>query len=322
MAEFSAAHYAAAVASLKTWLETRPVERNTSDGTAWAVMGLSEFELKDYENALIHLQRGQELGLGGSAESVRIARYRLGLLLIRDSQFDAASRVLSPEADSGALVGEIRFALGLALLHIARLPDEISAQQRTLVDRSGEVAILLHASKYDDAFPKLQQLIRENPSAPFLHYAYATGLYSLSQYDDATTQLREEIRISPQSELPYVLLATIALRQRDAATALVPATRAVELAPRSAKAHYVLGRAYLESGQDEKAVTELEAASRINPASPEVHFSLAKAYAKSNQSDKAAKEREEFVRLNALAEKERGAAGNPSSGAAEMAAPE
>jgi predicted Zn-dependent protease len=118
------------------------------------------------------------------------------------------------------------------------------------------------------------------------------------------------------------LLATIALRQRDAAAALVPATRAVELAPRSAKAHYVLGRAYLESGQDEKAVTELEAANRINPASPEVHFSLAKAYAKSNQSDKAAKEREEFVRLNALAEKERGAAGNPSSGAAEMAAPE
>jgi tetratricopeptide (TPR) repeat protein len=285
-------------------------------------MGLSEFELKDYDNALIHLQRGQELGLGGSAEAVRLARYRLGLILIRDSQFDAASRVLSPEADSGALDSEIRFALGLALLHIAQLPEEVAAQQGSFIDRSGEVAIQLRASKYDAAFPKLQELIRENPSAPFLHYAYATGLASLSQYDEATAQLREEMRISPRSELPYVLLASIALRKRDAASALAPATRAVEMAARSARAHYVLGRAYLELGEEEKAVAELEAANRINPASPEVHFSLAKAYAKSKQSDKAAKEREEFVRLNALAEKDRGAAGNPSSGAAEMATPD
>jgi len=77
-----------------------------------------------------------------------------------------------------------------------------------------------------------------------------------------------------------------------------------------------------ETGQDEKAVTELETANRINPASPEVHFSLAKAYAKSKQPDKAEKEREEFMRLNALAEKERGAAGSQSSGAAEMAVPD
>jgi predicted Zn-dependent protease len=154
-----------------------------------------------------------------------------------------------------------------------------------------------------------------------LHYAYATGLASLSQYDEATAQLRDEIRISPRSELPYVLLASIALRKRDAAAALTPATRAVELAPRSAKAHYVLGRAYLETGEVQKAVTELETANRINPASPEVHFSLAKAYAKSKQPGKAANEREEFVRLNALAEKERGAAGNPSTGAAGITEP-
>jgi len=322
MAAYSGARYAPAVSSLKTWLETRPAEREANDGTAWAVMGLSEFELKDYENALIHLQRGQELGLGGSAESVRLARFRLGLLLISDSQFDAASRVLSPDADSGALAADIRFALGLALLHIAKLPDEIATQQRALIDSSGEVAIMLRASKYDAAFPKLQQLIRDNPSTPFLHHAFATGLASLSQYDEAIAQLREEMRISRRSELPYVLLASIALRKRDAAGALQPAMRAVQLAPHSAKTHYVLGRAYLELGQEEKAVAELEAANRINPASPEVHFSLAKAYAKSKQQDKAEKEREEFVRLNALAEKERGSAGNPSSGAAEMAVPD
>jgi tetratricopeptide (TPR) repeat protein len=147
MADYSAANYAAAVDSLKKWIEARPAERNANDGTAWAIMGLSEFELKDYDNALIHLQRGQELGLSGSAESVRLAHYRLGLLLIRDSQFDAASRVLSPEADTGALASEIRFEMGLALLHIAKLPDDVAPQQRSFVDRAGEVAILLRAQQ-------------------------------------------------------------------------------------------------------------------------------------------------------------------------------
>jgi hypothetical protein len=61
--------------------------------------------------------------------------------------------------------------------------------------------------------------------------------------------------------------------------------------------------------------------SHDNPASPGVQFSLAKAYARSKQPEKAEKEREEFVPLNALAEKNRGSAGNPSSGAAEMAVP-
>jgi len=50
-------------------------------------MGLSEFEIKDYGNALIHLQRGEELGLGGGPEEKSIAKYHLGLLLNRDGKF-------------------------------------------------------------------------------------------------------------------------------------------------------------------------------------------------------------------------------------------
>src|SRR6185437_5451123 len=51
MQAYSAGKYPEAIAALKTW-----VEQNPSDGTAWAVLGLSEFAQNDYENARIHLQ--------------------------------------------------------------------------------------------------------------------------------------------------------------------------------------------------------------------------------------------------------------------------
>ncbi len=315
MGDYSSRKYSDSVATLKTWVERRPAEQKLNDGTAWAVMGLSEFALHDDDNALIHLQRGQDLGLGGSADSVRLARYHLAILLNRGAQYENASRLLAPEANSGSLANEIQFALGIALLRMPLLPEQVLPQKRALVQRAGEIAILLQDGKYDQAFPKLQQLLRESPATPFLHYTYGLALVSLSQYDEAAPQLSEELRISPASDLPYVLLASIALRKHDPTSALPAAERAVQLAPESAKAHYILGRACLELGQQEKAVHELEAANKINPGSPEVHFNLAKAYAKTKQPEKAAEERAIFARLNALAEQQRSQAVNQSSGA-------
>jgi tetratricopeptide (TPR) repeat protein len=309
MRDYSSAHYPEAIAALKTWVEHTP-----NYGTAWAVMGLSEFELKDYGNALIHLQRGQELGLGGSPDSVRLAKYHLAVLLNRDHQFDRATQVLAPEAGPGSLASEIQFALGMALLRIPLLPDQVEPAKRTLVQTAGETAALLQDSKYDQAFPKFQLMLKDYPATPFLHYAYASALASLSQYDEAEAQLRQELRISPASELPFVRLASLALRRHRAADALPSALRAVQLAPDSAEAHYLLGRTYLELGPEEKAVHELETASKINPGSPEVHFNLAKAYAKAKLPEKAGEERAIFARLNALAEQQRSLHGNQSYG--------
>ncbi|HEX8872124.1 MAG TPA: tetratricopeptide repeat protein, partial [Candidatus Acidoferrum sp.] len=72
---FSSARYAEALPILKT-----AVGQNPESGTAWAMLGLCEFETRDFENALLHLQKGAALGFGGSADSIRLARYRLGLL--------------------------------------------------------------------------------------------------------------------------------------------------------------------------------------------------------------------------------------------------
>jgi tetratricopeptide (TPR) repeat protein len=307
MLAYSGGHYQEAINELKAY-----VARNQNNGTAWAVMGLSEFEIEDYSNALIHLQRGRDLGMGGSAESVQLAKYRLAILLNRNAEFDHAAELLAPEAGAKPLAEKIQFVLGMALLRIPLLPGQVEPAKSNLVRAAGEIVPLLQNSKYDQAFPKFRALLRQYPVAPFLHYAYATALAALSQFDEAESELRQELRISPKSDLPYERLASIALKRRRPADALPFAQQAVQLAPDSAEARYLLGRSYLEQGQNQKAVQELETARTLAPGSPEVHFNLAKAYARASQPEKAEEERATFARLNAVAEQQRSRQGNQS----------
>jgi tetratricopeptide (TPR) repeat protein len=307
MLSYSTGHYPEAIAALKICVARKP-----DNGTAWAVLGLSEFEIKDYNNALIHLQRGQELGMGGSAESVQLAKYRFAILLNRNAEFDRATQVLAQDAGPGPLAGKIQFVLGMALLRIPLLPEQVAASKSDLMQTAGEIAILLQESKYDEVFPKFQTLLRQYPNTPFLHYAYGTALAAISQYNDAESQFRQELLISSASALPYSELASVALKAHRPEGALPSARRAVELAPEYAEAHYLLGRSCLELGQVENAVRELETAEKMAPGSPEIRFNLAKAYTKSNLPEKAEQERATFVRLNALAEQQRSQQGNQS----------
>jgi tetratricopeptide (TPR) repeat protein len=296
MRDYTAGRYADAVTELKSW-----VERNPNDGTAWAVMGLAEFAGKDYDNARIHLERGITLGLKGSAQAVEIARDRLALLLIRQGQFDQATAVLRPVAGQAPMVQEIQLALGLALLHMPTLPDDLRQPQRDLAQSAGAIIEMLFASRYSEAFPAFQKLIAEHPTTPWLHYAFGDALDSLSQYDDAEAQMRAELKLNPHNALPWVRLTAIDLQRHQPADAVKAGQNAVALAPESPQAHYEWGRALLESGETGKSIAELEKADGLKANSPEIHFALARAYAKANLPEKATVERSTFLQLKSMA---------------------
>jgi tetratricopeptide (TPR) repeat protein len=307
MQAYEEKRYAEAISALKTFVRDKP-----EFGSAWAILGLCEFEMKDYKSSLLHLERGQELGLRGSTESVQLARYRLASLFTKNGEYEKSRDLLAGETREKARAKEVQFELGMTLLRIPLLPEYVEPSRRELVQSAGEVAELLLDSKYDAALPMFQTLLRQHPSVPFLHYAYGTALASLSQFDEAKIEFRSEREISPASELPDIRLAAIQLRVGEPVGALPSAKHAIELAPDSAEAHYLLGRTYLELGQADPALRELETAAKLAPSSPEVHFNLARAYAKSRRSDKEAEERAIFGRLNALAEQQRSARGDQS----------
>ena len=308
---FSNGRYAEAIEPLK-----RVVDLNPEFGTAWALLGLSEYETKDYKNALIHLEKAQGLGIQGSPDAIRIAQYHLGALLNQNREFERAVDLLSVGHPEGQLVAQWNQALGMGLLRVPLLPEQADPSLQPMLVAAGQAASLLANSKYDDAFVILQKLLKDYPNTPYLHYAYGSALASLSQYDEAEAQLHEEIRLSPDSALPYIRLAFIELKTQLPGDALTAAQRAVQLAPQSPEAHYILGRAQLGSGETAQAIRELETANAMMPNSPEIHFHLARAYSKARQPEKAEQEREVFARLNAIAEHQRATRGSQAYGAA------
>ena len=310
MVYFGNARYSEAIEPLKRVVDLKP-----TFGTAWALLGLSEFEIKDYKNSLIHLAKAQGLGIQGSPEAIRIAQYHLGVLLNQNREFDRAVELLSIGRPEGPLATQWNVALGMGLLRVPLLPEQVEPASQPMYLAAGQAASLLANSKYDDAFAILQKLLKDYPNTPFIHYAYGAALASLSQYEEAETQLREEIRISPDSALPYIRIAFIALKTQRPGDALTPAQRAVQLAPQSAEAHYILGRALLSSGETQQAIKELETANGLMPNSPEIHFHLARAYSKAKQPEKADQEREIFARLNVIAEHQRSMRGSQAYGA-------
>lgn len=292
--EYTQARYDAAAADFKVSLAVTP-----SNANGWALLGLCEFELKDYDNALIHLDRSAKMGLAAKAEYLYIARYTYGILLIHAGRFEEATEVLATATDAtGNLAAKVQYALGLALLRRAVFPEATPPDQTALVTAAGHIAELLEKSNYDEAFPQFKLLLEQYPKAPFLHYAYGTALIALSDFDQAAAEMQAEAAISPKSELPCVRLASIAMRQRDGATAVTWAQKALIIAPDSVDAHYLLGRASLETGDLDAAIRELELAAKLSPASPEIHFNLAKAYAKAKLPEKAQHERDLFQELN------------------------
>ncbi|MGD0832769.1 MAG: tetratricopeptide repeat protein [Terracidiphilus sp.] len=292
--EFTQGQYASARDDFKNSLAVKP-----DNGNGWALLGICEYELKDYDNAFIHLDRSAKLGVAAKPEYLFLARYTYGILLIHAARFDEAADVLATATGaSGPLADKVQFALGLALLRRAEFPEAVSPAEAALIPAAGQIAELLEKSDYDKAFPQFKTLLEKYPLAPFLHYAYGTALVALSNFDQAAAQMQAETVISPRSELPCASLASIALRQHDAPTALTWAQKALAIAPDSVDAHYLLGRASLESGDLGAAIRELELAAKLSPASPEIHFNLAKAYARNKQPEKAQQERDIFSALN------------------------
>jgi tetratricopeptide (TPR) repeat protein len=309
---YTSARYADAVAALKNSVAIDP-----HNGNAWALLGLSEFEIKEYKNSRIHLERGRAIGFAGNAAALQQARYHLAILLNRSGDFDHATDLLSAETASGPLDEQVKFALGMALLRIPQLPDELDRSKDSLVRLAGETAVLLFESKYDQAFSKFQQMLKMNSSMPYLHYAYGCALASISRYDEADKQLVEETKITPGNALPFLRRSAIALQLRQAERAAQLSQQSMQLAPESAEAHYLLGRSWLELGKTQDAVKELDTASKLAPNSPEIHFSLARAYAKAGQPDAADQERAAFERLNALVQTQQTRVGSQAYGASQ-----
>ncbi len=268
-------------------------------GAAWAMLGLCEFQLREYESALGHLQRGRVRGLGEDAQLQVVTNYHAAILLNRAGQFESAYALLKPRARADEEQDDLLAALGLSVLRLSWLPTEMPPDQRELAVEAGRATFYAETNRPLQARRAYEELKERYPNAPGVRYA--CGVYLLCEYpDEAIADFRRELSISPGHVQARLQIALEHLKRNEPNAGLPLAEEAVKLAPRAAPAHYALGRLQFALGQVKRAVIELEAAARLAPDSAEIWFALARAYGRAGRKQAAARARAEFLRLDKL----------------------
>ena len=275
----------------------RVIASEPKHGPAWGFRGLCEFQLRQYEPALVSLMKAREIGLGANQELTSVVRYHTAILLTRFSQFDFAQKVLSEFTADGNDNPKILEALGLATLRVPQLPDEVDPARREQLLLAGGGAFYYYSRMTAASNGQFQELIRRYPDVPNVHYAYGVVLLNEAP-DRALDEFKEELRRSP-AHVPSMLQIAFEYIKRSDWTAAKPwAEQAVKIESTSVPARQALGQTLLELDDVDGAIDQLRAGIALLPESPILHFTLARAYRKAGRAEEAERERLEFQRLD------------------------
>jgi tetratricopeptide (TPR) repeat protein len=275
----------------------RPVvAARPGDGLALALLGLSDAQIGEHEEALAALMKARVVGIP-SPEVLAVVNYQAALLLNQAGDPDGALEVLRKFAMDGDDSPGVIVAFGLATLRLPLLPAEIPEEKQEMVLLAGRVGYhMSRARRTSIGRLAAEELVSRYPSEPNVHFAL--GMYLLP--DDqaaAVEELRRELAVSPDHHVAMIQIALAELKRGRGAEALPMAERAAELAPNVPAAHLALGRSLLAVGEVERGVAAVETAVALAPENPRLRFALAQAYQQAGRVDDANREREEFLRL-------------------------
>jgi len=187
-------HFSDAIPPLQALLKLSP-----QMGPALAFLGLSEFEIKDYKNSLLHLQQAHQLGYADDTELEKVAIYHLAQLYNWSGEFEKTADVLAPSIKQHRPPDEIKVVLGMALLRIPLLASELDPSKDALIHAAGDAAVMLNTGNSAAAAAALRQLLSDYPNTPYLHAALAEALARGGKNEDALQQLAAETKATPAS---------------------------------------------------------------------------------------------------------------------------
>ena len=274
-------------------------------GTAWAMLGLCQYQTHEYQSAAVSLTRAREAGLDNNQQLTSVVNYHTAILYNRFDQFEIAFEVLREFVREGNESPKVIEAFGLAMLRMHFLPDEIPADKREQILLAGRGGFDMASRRLDEARKSFEDLAARYPNEPNVHYAY--GVFLISQDADAAIkQFQRELEISPNHVAAMLQMAFEYRKRNEYEAALPLAEKSVQLAPKMYQGRNILGRVLLELGQVDRSIKELEEGIRLAPTSPEMHFALARAYTRAGRKEDADREREIFKQLEKQSQQQGG----------------
>lgn len=265
-------------------------------GPGWALLGLSEFQLREYRRALRHLQRAMAVGIEDRKELVQLVFYEDAILLTRFEHYDDSMDMLLKMIASDARDPLLIEPAGLAGLRLPLLPSEIPADRRELVGLAGRAVLAMQTQHYEEANSEFKQLTAAYPSEPGVHFLYGAYLAQLHP-NQAEREFERELEVSPSHVLARVRLADEVIAQRNFDRALTLAEQAVKLDPKRASPHMLAGEALIGKGNATEGIRQLEIARADDASIARIHWDLLRAYANAGRKEEVQREKLEIERL-------------------------
>jgi tetratricopeptide (TPR) repeat protein len=284
--------YAAARDVFRQFMTLRP-----DAGPGWALLGISEFETREYSRALDHLQIAMTTGMGDRKDLIQSVFYYVVVLLTRleryDDSMDMLLKMLASDSDPSLLIEPA----GLAGLRLPLLPAEIPQDRRSMIQLAGKAVVAIQTQHYEDAEASFKQLVADYPNEPGVHFLYGAYLMQLHP-DDGIREMKHELEISPSHVLARVRLAEQYLAQQRPDEASALAQEAVKLEPKRASAHMLLGEALVAEGNLTGGMKELETSRDDDPLNSRVHWDLMRAYISAGRTEDAKNEKAQIEKLS------------------------
>jgi len=280
-------------------------------------------KMLDEANALVRRGKGAEaLELYRTVASADPenpeVHHRMGLLLLRATEFEAAARVFATAAKlrpsesviwDGYTEALIRLddkresRRVLKLLERSPLDPETKARYANrLAGRSvphkvstgtipprelQSIIKLMNERKFAAAEKRTRTLLHSNPGLAILHAMLGTALREQRKTDEAITAFGQAARFDPNYPEALYNLGKILLDNRRAREAITPLERVRSLTPGSATALVALARAYLETGKMDMAGKTANAAVGADPGNAVAYFTRARISERNNDNMRA-----------------------------------
>jgi tetratricopeptide (TPR) repeat protein len=275
----------------------RFVSQEPKAGPAWALLGMSEFQTREYTRSLDHLQHSMALGMGDRKDLIQSVFYFVSVLLTRFEQFSESSNMMIAMVKSGGSADLLVEPLGLAALRLPFLPSEIPADRRELIRLAGKGVLALESQQQAEAETLFGTMVATYPKEPGVHFLYGALLLDVRP-EDGIAEMKRELEISPYHVPARLRLAEEYLKEQQVEQALQFSQEAVKFEPENALAHMIAGEVLIGKGDLAGGIRELESARSKSPETVRIHWDLLKAYTSAGRGDDAKREKEQIENLN------------------------
>jgi predicted Zn-dependent protease len=275
----------------------RFVSQDPDVGPGWALLGMSEFQTREYSRSLEHLRHAMALGMGGRKEMTQSVFYFVAVLLTRFEQYSDSTSMLLAMIKSGQQPDLLIEPLGLAALRMPLLPAEIPADRRELIRMAGQGVLSVEAQRHEEAQNLFGGMIAAYPNEPGVHFLYGAFLLEVRP-EDGVAEMKRELQVSPFHVPARLRLAEEYVKEERPKEALPLVQEAIKLEPDHAPARMMLGEVLIAKGDLVGGIRELETAEKAAPQTVRIHWDLLRAYATSGRGKDATREKEEIEKLN------------------------